>query len=71
MVAFAPGGGFDTYTRVISRHMSRHVPGSPTIVVENMTGAGSLIAEELDRMVAEAFALDPGLVAKLKDILDK
>ena len=44
VVGFAPGGGFDTYARVISRHMGRHVSGSPTIVVENMTGAGSLIA---------------------------
>jgi tripartite-type tricarboxylate transporter receptor subunit TctC len=44
VVGFAPGGGFDTYARVIARHMGRHIPGSPTIVVENMTGAGSLIA---------------------------
>ena len=44
VVGFAPGGGFDTYARVISRHMGRHIPGNPTIVVENMTGAGSLIA---------------------------
>src|SRR3989449_3174483 len=44
VVGFAPGGGFDTYARVISRHMGRHVPGNPTIVVETMTGAGSLIS---------------------------
>jgi tripartite-type tricarboxylate transporter receptor subunit TctC len=44
VVGFAPGGGFDTYARVISRHMGRHIAGTPTIVVENMTGAGSLIA---------------------------
>src|SRR4029450_769889 len=44
VVGFAPGGGFDTYARVISRHMGQHIPGSPTMVVENMTGAGSLIA---------------------------
>jgi tripartite-type tricarboxylate transporter receptor subunit TctC len=44
IVGFAPGGGFDTYARVLSRHMGRHVPGKPTIVVENMTGAGSLIS---------------------------
>ena len=44
IVGFAPGGGFDTYARVISRHMGRHIPGNPTIVVENMTGAGSLIS---------------------------
>jgi tripartite-type tricarboxylate transporter receptor subunit TctC len=44
IVGFAAGGGFDTYTRVIARHFARHVPGYPTTVVENMTGAGSLIA---------------------------
>src|SRR6058998_4094210 len=44
VVGFAPGGGFDTYARVVSRHMGRHIPGNPTIIVENMTGAGSLIA---------------------------
>jgi tripartite-type tricarboxylate transporter receptor subunit TctC len=44
IVGFAPGGGFDTYARVLSRHMGRHIPGNPTIVVENMTGAGSLIS---------------------------
>ena len=44
IVGFAAGGGFDTYSRVIGRHMGRLIPGNPTIVVENMTGAGSLIA---------------------------
>jgi tripartite-type tricarboxylate transporter receptor subunit TctC len=44
VVGFAPGSGFDTYARVISRHMGRHIPGNPPIVVENMTGAGSLIS---------------------------
>lgn len=44
IVGFAAGGGFDTYSRAISRHMGRFISGNPTIVVENMTGAGSLIA---------------------------
>jgi tripartite-type tricarboxylate transporter receptor subunit TctC len=44
IVGFAAGGGFDTYSRVIARHMGRFIPGNPTISVENMTGAGSLIA---------------------------
>lgn len=44
IVGFAAGGGFDTYSRLISRHLGRHLPGNPGIVVENMTGAGSLIA---------------------------
>ncbi|MDH3444365.1 MAG: tripartite tricarboxylate transporter substrate-binding protein [Deltaproteobacteria bacterium] len=44
IVGAAPGGGFDTYSRVISRHMGKHVPGNPTFVVDNMPGAGHLIA---------------------------
>ena len=43
IVAFAPGGGFDTYSRAIGRHMSRHIPGNPSMIVENMTGAGGFI----------------------------
>ena len=44
VVGFSAGGGFDTYTRLIARHFAKHVPGNPTVVVENRTGAGSLIA---------------------------
>ena len=44
IVGFSAGGGYDAYARLIARHMVRHIPGSPTIVVENMGGAGSLIS---------------------------
>src|SRR5262245_42013552 len=44
LVGFAPGGGFDTYARAIGRHLGRHIPGQPSVIVENMPGAGSLIA---------------------------
>jgi tripartite-type tricarboxylate transporter receptor subunit TctC len=40
-VGFAPGGGNDGYARLLARHMGRHIPGSPTIIVENAPGAGS------------------------------
>jgi len=43
LVGSAPGGGYDLYARHIARHMSRHVPGSPDVVVQNMPGAGGLI----------------------------
>jgi hypothetical protein len=36
IVGLAPGGGFDTYSRVIARHMGKHIPGNPTTVVDNM-----------------------------------
>ena len=35
------GGGYDIYARTVARHMARHIPGNPTIVVKNMPGAGS------------------------------
>jgi tripartite-type tricarboxylate transporter receptor subunit TctC len=35
------GGGYDIYARTLARHLNRHIPGSPTIVVKNMPGAGS------------------------------
>jgi tripartite-type tricarboxylate transporter receptor subunit TctC len=44
IVGFPPGSGFDAYSRAIARHMGKHIPGSPTVSVENMAGAGSLIA---------------------------
>jgi tripartite-type tricarboxylate transporter receptor subunit TctC len=44
IVGAAPGGGFDTYTRLIGRHFGKHIPGNPTVVIQNMTGAGTLIA---------------------------
>jgi tripartite-type tricarboxylate transporter receptor subunit TctC len=44
IVGFAAGGGFDAYARVIARHMGRHIPGQPSIIVDNMTGAGSRVA---------------------------
>jgi len=44
VVGLAPGGGFDTYARLVARHLGKHIPGNPTVIVENMTGAGGLIS---------------------------
>jgi tripartite-type tricarboxylate transporter receptor subunit TctC len=44
VVGFSAGGAFDAYSRSLSRHMRKHLPGNPNITVENMPGAGSLIA---------------------------
>jgi tripartite-type tricarboxylate transporter receptor subunit TctC len=46
LVGFTAGGGYDLYARVLARHMGRHVPGNPAIVVQNMPGAGSLKATQ-------------------------
>ena len=40
------GGGYDIYARTVSRHLGRHIPGNPTIVVKNMPGAGSAKAAQ-------------------------
>ena len=44
IVGFSAGGGFDTYSRLIGRHLGRHIPGNPSVVVENMPGAASLVS---------------------------
>jgi tripartite-type tricarboxylate transporter receptor subunit TctC len=44
IVGQAAGGGYDTYTRTIAHHIIKHIPGPPAVTVENMTGAGSLVA---------------------------
>jgi tripartite-type tricarboxylate transporter receptor subunit TctC len=43
IVAFSAGGGYDTYSRTIARHLGKYIPGNPTVVVDNMTGAGGFI----------------------------
>jgi tripartite-type tricarboxylate transporter receptor subunit TctC len=40
-VGAGPGGGYDIYARVVARHLSRHIPGQPTVIVKNMPGASS------------------------------
>ncbi|MBI2089459.1 MAG: hypothetical protein HYT78_12080 [Deltaproteobacteria bacterium] len=44
IVGTAPGGGYDTYTRLLARHFGKYIPGSPTIIVDNMPGAGGLVS---------------------------
>jgi len=44
IVSYGPGGGYDVYARVLAKYMSKYIPGNPTIVVQNMPGAGSTIA---------------------------
>ena len=44
IVGYSPGGTYDQYTRLFSRHIGKHVSGNPTRIVENMPGAGGIIA---------------------------
>ena len=61
LVGFSAGGGYDTYGRAIARHIGKHIPGNPDIIVENMTGAGSLVAANHLYNQAEPDGLTVGL----------
>ncbi len=60
IVGASAGGGYDTYSRTIARHMGKHVPGNPTFVVENMPGAGFLISANYMYKVAKPDGLTMG-----------
>jgi tripartite-type tricarboxylate transporter receptor subunit TctC len=60
IVGFSAGGGYDAYTRIIARHMGKHVSGNPVFVVENMPGAGSLISANYSYKVAKPDGLTIG-----------
>jgi tripartite-type tricarboxylate transporter receptor subunit TctC len=60
IVGFSAGGGLDAYSRAIARHIGKHLPGNPTAVVENMPGAGSLIAANYTYNVAKPDGLTIG-----------
>jgi len=44
IVGFGPGGGYDRMARLLSKHLPKHIPGKPAVIVENMEGASSIIA---------------------------
>src|SRR5215470_19681034 len=44
IIGYSVGGGYDAYARVLARHFGKHIPGNPTILPQNMPGAGSLRA---------------------------
>ncbi|HKN08280.1 MAG TPA: hypothetical protein VJ376_02190, partial [Pseudomonadota bacterium] len=67
VVGSSPGGGYDIYARLLARHMSRHLRGAPSIIVQNLPGASSLKAVQYldanapkDGSVIAAF--NPGLI---------
>jgi tripartite-type tricarboxylate transporter receptor subunit TctC len=57
-----PGGGFDIYARAVARHLGRHIPGNPNVVVKNMPGAGSAKAGVHISQVAPKDGLSIGAV---------
>ena len=60
IVGLAAGGGYDLYARTLARHLGKHIPGNPAVVVENMTGAGSIIAANYLYKIAKPDGLTLG-----------
>jgi tripartite-type tricarboxylate transporter receptor subunit TctC len=52
VVGYAPGGGYDIYSRLLARHLSAHIPGKPTVIVQNMPGAAGVVASNYVYAVA-------------------
>jgi tripartite-type tricarboxylate transporter receptor subunit TctC len=62
IISTSVGGGFDSYGRLLSRHLSKHVPGAPRVIVQNMPGAGGISAANYLFSVAPKDGLAMGLV---------
>ena len=60
IVGASAGGGYDTYSRTVARHMGKHVPGNPTFAVDNMPGAGFLISANYMYRIAKPDGLTIG-----------
>ena len=76
VVGFSAGGGYDVYARTLARHLGRRIPGSPTVIVQNMPGAASLKSVQYltagapaDGTVVTAF--NPGLMTQSLTAPDK
>src|SRR5882672_8852535 len=63
-VGYGPGGGYDVFARLAARHLSKYIPGNPQVIVQNMPGAGSLIAANYLYSVAPKDGTAFGLVAR-------
>jgi tripartite-type tricarboxylate transporter receptor subunit TctC len=61
VVGSSPGGGYDLSSRAIAPHLGRHIPGKPAVIVENMTGAGSLVAANYLDKIAKPDGLTFGV----------
>ena len=60
IVGTSPGGGYDTYTRLTARHLGNHIPGGPSIIVDNMPGAGGTLSANYMSKVAKPDGLTIG-----------
>src|SRR5580704_13594249 len=63
-VGYGPGGGYDLTARVLARHLGRYIPGHPAIIVQDMPGAGTLVAANYLYNVAPKDGTQFGLIAR-------
>jgi tripartite-type tricarboxylate transporter receptor subunit TctC len=66
LVGFAPGGTFDLYARMVAKVLPKHIPGNPSVVVENKPGAGSILAANV---LYNAEAKDGTVIATFNESL--
>ncbi|MDO9442734.1 MAG: tripartite tricarboxylate transporter substrate-binding protein [Beijerinckiaceae bacterium] len=62
IIGFPVGGGYDIYGRLVSRHLGRHIPGNPSVVAQNMIGAGGLKAANFMYGVAPKDGTSLGII---------
>jgi tripartite-type tricarboxylate transporter receptor subunit TctC len=65
VVALLPGGGYDRIARIFAKHLPRYIPGKPTIIIENMPGASSMVGANYIYNVAKPDGLTIGSVNRL------
>jgi tripartite-type tricarboxylate transporter receptor subunit TctC len=64
VVGYGSGGGYDLYARLVARHIGRFMPGNPSVVVQNMPGAGSLRAANFIYGAAPSDGATIGIIAR-------
>ncbi len=64
VVGLAAGGGYDQYARTLARHLGRHIPGNPHVIVQNMTGAAGLAATNWLYAIAPRDGLTIGMTQR-------
>ena len=64
VAGFAPGGGYDRISRILAKHLPKYIPGRPTVLVENMPGAGSFIAANYIYNIAKPDGLTIGIFVR-------
>src|SRR5262245_58492408 len=64
IIGFGPGGGYDLWGRTVARHIGKHLPGKPTVIAQNMPGAGSYVAASHIYNVAPKDGTVMGIIAR-------